>query len=535
MSLKSDVDRWKKFDLLSKDWSGRSDRISQFLIKDKVVLDLGCGRQYVETLLDGGRYLPVDIVARDERTYVIDLNVDILPAELLYQVEISVCLGVLEYLLEPFEVLETLVKYSERVILTYKLHDYVSDLQVRESAGWKNSLTRSELLGFVAQKGYDVVHSEEFDDQILLVIDNAITNPNPDDISINTIGKDKLILSGFFGRGNAGDESFVQVQYEFFKEYFDIIISVEQSGAYNGFWDWYPYNQCEIIGRSDLSKASDKSVIGMHLGGGSLYPTYAASQMSTMAMMNKKTAISGVEQSVTIFEQNGALSADYLSYLGTLDYYSVRNAFSHELNAQHDVNSNLGGDWATGMLIDNADMIDEVDIVLVVREFATWEIDKTFLSSLAQLVDKMDKLGRKMVLLPFCPEDERFIKNLNMLWNIPTEVHWWNPRRVMQIIKKSNLVLSIGRLHAAIFSMLSGTACVTIFPALSDRQELLINKKLQINSNEMDIDFYPDITSFLLWLDEHSLDEVSSEYKANSVYQKRFNSMKNDLLNTFLS
>jgi len=81
-----------KFDLLER----RAEAASRFIDPGMRVLDVGCAAMLVEPHLPPGcTYLPLDCVARDERTFVCDLNSETLPP---IQADIAVVLGVLEYL-----------------------------------------------------------------------------------------------------------------------------------------------------------------------------------------------------------------------------------------------------------------------------------------------------------------------------------------------------------------------------------------------------------------------------------------------------
>ena len=53
-------------------------------------------------------------------------------------------------------------------------------------------------------------------------------------------GKPQVVLSGFFGRGNCGDEALLQTQYEWLSPHYDVVISVDERGAYDGFGTGIP-------------------------------------------------------------------------------------------------------------------------------------------------------------------------------------------------------------------------------------------------------------------------------------------------------
>ncbi|WP_398464751.1 hypothetical protein, partial [Tardiphaga sp.] len=62
-----------------------------------------------------------------------------------------------------------------------------------------------------------------------------------------------LVVVGFYGRGNSGDEAILQCIFEAFQDLFEIRIAVDGHGAYGGFWDWYPYTQSQVIHQTNVS------------------------------------------------------------------------------------------------------------------------------------------------------------------------------------------------------------------------------------------------------------------------------------------
>ena len=83
---------------LSPRWDLRAEFAARFVRRKLKVLDVGCGAMAVERHFEPSAYLPADIVARDHRTRLVDLNKATLPAAWLEEAQLVVMLGVLEYL-----------------------------------------------------------------------------------------------------------------------------------------------------------------------------------------------------------------------------------------------------------------------------------------------------------------------------------------------------------------------------------------------------------------------------------------------------
>lgn len=116
-------------------WQARAQAAAQWIPQGSTVLDLGCGDMGLEQELPSGcTYIPSDIVARDERTIVCNLNKQHLPELKVTHVAV---LGVLEHLVHPHHFVKELEKLACPVIITYHFD--------RWEERWSKRLTRSEF------------------------------------------------------------------------------------------------------------------------------------------------------------------------------------------------------------------------------------------------------------------------------------------------------------------------------------------------------------------------------------------------------
>jgi exopolysaccharide biosynthesis protein PssK len=175
----TDVARWSNADNLNDAWRHRSERAATHVRDNATLLDLGCGKMMIETLLPANcRYVPVDVVRRDERTVVCDFNKgEFPPAGAADHISL---LGVLEYVNDPQAVWQWLGGVSARLILAYVPLRPSFPIERRAVMGWRNHLTRDEVLQAAAVAGFALAAEEEIPpDTVLFVFDKSVTPPFP--------------------------------------------------------------------------------------------------------------------------------------------------------------------------------------------------------------------------------------------------------------------------------------------------------------------------------------------------------------------
>jgi len=155
------------------DWPKRAEVAAAFAKPGYVVADVGCGAMAVERFLpENCTYLPFDIMKRDERTVVVDLNVDpVLPD---FKADLIVCLGVIEYLFNGRDVLQAMLGRAPRMILTYTPRKDES-IAMRETRSWVVHSGVREFEAMVEESGWRIVERPVFDEkgrQIMLLLED---------------------------------------------------------------------------------------------------------------------------------------------------------------------------------------------------------------------------------------------------------------------------------------------------------------------------------------------------------------------------
>ena len=158
--------------------------------------------------------------------------------------------------------------------------------------------------------------------------------------------KPAVVLLGFFGRGNAGDEAFLHVQYELLKDKYHIVLPVEHRNATPDFQTWYPYHDCEIINYDNVPRIYGSDVVALHIGGGSLPFGFSGQFLLSAFDAKKRTLISGVDASVKPTLPRDNIRFDIYS---RLDFFSVRTLKSVTNLRQSGVLVHHGADWALGL------------------------------------------------------------------------------------------------------------------------------------------------------------------------------------------
>ena len=142
------------------EWSERAALAADWLSTARSVADLGCGAMTLERYLaPQQKYVPVDLVARDERTVVIDLERDGL-AEI--GAEACALLGVLEYMFDVPALLAKLHRAFSHVVASYNVAAS-GRIDSRLEHGWVNHYEAVQLRALFSEAGFLVPRERAVD------------------------------------------------------------------------------------------------------------------------------------------------------------------------------------------------------------------------------------------------------------------------------------------------------------------------------------------------------------------------------------
>lgn len=163
----TDTERWSNSANLEASWNARAKLAADFIPAGATVLDLGCGAMALETFLPPGcRYIPCDLVARDERTIVCNFNEQPIPS--VPDTTHITFLGVLEYIHDWRGFLGQLRAKGVPVIFSYCPADFTTHLD-RASLGWVNHLSVNELSAGLNEAAFSVQSSMRPDSNQVLI------------------------------------------------------------------------------------------------------------------------------------------------------------------------------------------------------------------------------------------------------------------------------------------------------------------------------------------------------------------------------
>jgi hypothetical protein len=193
----TDFVRWKNAQSLRPEWDPRAAFAAQFIPAGATVLDLGCGAMALErNLPSGATYIPCDLVARDGRTIICNLNAGEFPSAAAGRSDLITFLGVAEYLADVPGFFGALRRAERPVVFSYCPRDFSAHVD-RRALGWVNDHSVEEVERMLAAAGFHVANKERFDDlQLLYKLDIGAPRPaNPR----------RVAVLSYLNLGNFGD------------------------------------------------------------------------------------------------------------------------------------------------------------------------------------------------------------------------------------------------------------------------------------------------------------------------------------------
>jgi polysaccharide pyruvyl transferase WcaK-like protein len=326
---------------------------------------------------------------------------------------------------------------------------------------------------------------------------NAITG------SHETGKEGTLVIAAFLGRGNAGDEAMLQVLFETFSPRFNIVISVDMTGAFPGFWDWYPYAQAKVVHQNDCHAIERiRDLVGMVVGGGALSLGFAAGQVLVAKARGVPVAFASVDVWTPTAELHAAVRGVLDLWLGLFDLIVTRTARSVTKLNDLGLGSVYAADFALRLPTDNspAVRVNEPRALVVLREGIPGMANEEFAAWAVNLLVQLQVCGYRVVLLPFCPEDDRFLAELDLCDRFEVERIWWNARQLKQLIASSALTVTVGRLHPMIFAAPTGRNVAVLRPPQWMGKRAGQMRKLTDMAEELGIDVFETIDDLIATL-----------------------------------
>ncbi len=157
------LERWNSLrDSEAIGWDSRSRIAAELLKHSPSVSDFGCGTMNLKKHLSKNqRYVPIDVVARDENTIVCDLNREPIPPT---GTEAAAFLGFLEYIHKPEALLHDAAEKFHTLVISYCVTDAPSPPANRREHAWVNDFSSAEMEAIFKKAGLKIISVDSLDD-----------------------------------------------------------------------------------------------------------------------------------------------------------------------------------------------------------------------------------------------------------------------------------------------------------------------------------------------------------------------------------
>lgn len=152
--------QWDEENNLPKDNPKRYSNLARFIARGRDIIDIGCGAMHIEKYLPMGcTYKPYDVVKRDKRTELIDLNKGEFPKTKAY--DQILLLDVLPYIDDVLSVLKSIKQSQQQALITYPCTNG-KDTEERVRLGYVNHFTLEQFKTLVDKAGLRLFHAEPY-------------------------------------------------------------------------------------------------------------------------------------------------------------------------------------------------------------------------------------------------------------------------------------------------------------------------------------------------------------------------------------
>ena len=284
----------------------------------------------------------------------------------------------------------------------------------------------------------------------------------------------RVLVCGFYGRGNAGDEAILQCIYETLRPAHEVGIALHLTDTHPGFREWYPYDDCTLLDDSTVGPMLEWGADALLIGGGGLSPGHGAHLALTMRMLGRPTLLAGTDNLDFCLESAGTPiplarfdcfatqfrdclanpdPSAFAAYMADFRYLGLRFTAGLERTCALGAAPALGADWAFALPTTPAQPpVEGPACAIVLRAWDERFHDHEFRFQVHRLFHGVRRAGLVPFLLPFSPEDEALALRLAPLLDAPLARHWWNPRAIKGVLANCALAVSVGRLHPLVFA-----------------------------------------------------------------------------------
>ena len=306
----------------------------------------------------------------------------------------------------------------------------------------------------------------------------------------------KIIINGFFAKGNCGDEAILHTWYERLSNEYRIIASIDSDIFMKPetFNKNKIYNSIELIQNRRVDIFCEDDIIAYIIGGGGLGLGFGIEQWTHAAARNKKLFYLGVIVHDEFLIGGDCIQQTNKNFFKSFNYIMVRDNISKKnIEEKFGVPVDFYPDVAFALSPEKVLFdLPKKFVTLTIRSNSNNDIE-----SIKKWVIKIQKFAKdnnfEVIYLPFDKSDKLFMESIGIeITEDYQEIHW-HPKEVKYIISKAEMVFSMGRFHPIVFSLSTGVTSYYIqtqdchyiqdksFNLLNDwglKNQYLLNKNL---------------------------------------------------------
>jgi polysaccharide pyruvyl transferase WcaK-like protein len=279
----------------------------------------------------------------------------------------------------------------------------------------------------------------------------------------------KIICSGFYGHGNAGDEAIARALDRYLRRPFDnveLTFSTEMPAdeAKKAMEENPFYRDRQLISVYDLETVKEPDIF--IVGGGDLSALYGLQQAQMARESGRARLITRIGTSAKDdFLKGGPKSIDLVrASLNLFDHLSVRDRSSYDVLAGGiQIEPHLGADLAVDLPLDSkVELPKSPYVVVTVREVREGDVERQTTTA-AMVVEAMQRECDNVVLLPFCSADAFFAKHVAAsCGDVRILDLGADPHKLAAVIANAIYVASVGRLHPLVFAVGNRVPCFAV-------------------------------------------------------------------------
>lgn len=324
---------------------------------------------------------------------------------------------------------------------------------------------------------------------------------------------ERIIINGFFGKGNCGDEAILHTWYEKLSPEFRIVASVDSDlfERPGNFENNKIYQSIDLIHNRRLDIFCREDIKAYIIGGGGLGLGFGIEQWLHASIRNKKMFYLG-----TIVHEEFLIGDEHMyqinkNFFKSFNYIMVRDHISKKnLKEKFGVDSDNYPDIAFALTPEKTNFsLPKKFMTVTVRDNGNNDKD-----SIMKWLEKIKKFAKErtceIIYLPFDKTDKFLLKSIGI--EIPEEYQqiYWQPKMVKYIMSKAEMVFSLGRFHPLVFSLSTGVTCYYI-----QCQETDYSWRYDKNTQDKSFNILND------WgLSKHYLtnDDIDCKFRKNSKF-----------------